>query len=136
MKISYGIFGLVIILAVLVALWHVGSPPPVVEAIKSKKATFLAKEIKHFDQPQSAKSAPVLPTPDEFGIDSGLAELPILKDMPDIPYNTGPFIDADPSKPVTQSSYPGQLPQNAGVIVDADGPPVSNSRTLGAGQNQ
>ena len=137
MKINYGILGLVIISIALMALWHVASPPQtVVENIEHSGAAFLPKEIQRPPLRQSAVSTPALPTPDEPAIALGLAQLPMLSDTPEIRYDTGPFVDADPNKPIVQSLDLDSPIQNAGEFVDADGLPANNPRTSGTVQSQ
>lgn len=128
MKISYRILGLMMVSAALVALWNVISPSqPVVATIEYSGAAFLPKEIQSSPRPQSAVNAPALPMPDEPVIALDLAQLPMLPDdTPEIRYDTGPFVDADPNKPVIQSLEPDQPIQNAGEFVDAGGLPTIN----------
>lgn len=124
MNISYGILGIVIIPTVLVALWHVTNlPQPVVATIEnSRAAAFFPKKIQLPPLSQSIVSISALQVPDEPAIALGLAQLPVLPDTPEIYYDTGPFVDADPNKPIVQSSDLDSPIQNAGEFIDAGDP--------------
>ncbi|MCX7109305.1 MAG: hypothetical protein NTX45_04050 [Proteobacteria bacterium] len=126
MKISFGLLGLAIVLAVLAALWPVGSPPPPVAAIERAGAAFPPNPLKDSNQSRATASELVLPTPDKPGIDPRLVQPPMLPDTSGVPRDTGPFIDADPGKPSAQPLGPELPPRDTGPFVDAGGPPDAN----------
>ena len=135
MKKSFGLLGLVIVSAVLAVLWHVGSPPPPVARIEQAGAAFTPKEIKHSNQPRSAESSPVLPTPGKPAMEPGLVEPPLLPETSGVAHDTGPFIDADPGKSSAQPLVPELPPRDTGPFADAGGPPpATHSGTAGTVQ--
>ena len=135
MKKSFGLLGLVIVSAVLAALWHVGSPPPPVAPIERAGAAFTRKEIKLSNQPRSAESVPVLPTADKPTMEPGWVEPPVLPETSGVAHDTGPFIDADPGKSSAQPLSPELPPRDTGPFVDPDGPPDANLKASGTVQD-
>jgi hypothetical protein len=135
MKIRVGLLGLVIVTAVLVALWDVGRrPPPPVAPIEQAGVTVTPKEIKLSNQPRSVESVPVLPTPDKPMIEPEWVAPPVLPDRLEVARDTGPFIDAEPSKLSAPPLGPEPPPRDTGPFIDAGGPPSSHSGALGTVQ--
>ncbi len=125
MKIRYGMVGILMIAAFLFGRWQSGNQL----ATSNVPNTLQTQSYKQPNlQGLANQTAPVPKkniTSDKPFHSPRMVELPPLPETVSVPRDTGPFIDADPGKGISQIKSDSSPPRDTGPFIDAGEPTVN-----------